>query len=54
LFITFHLSDSLPLSVLGELKKQREREIKSLQNDLPDERYKIEVTAHDFFRETAL
>jgi len=42
LFITFRLADSLPLDVLEELKKQRERELNGLKNQSPDEIYKIE------------
>ena len=42
LFITFQLADSLPKNILTELKEQRENELRSLQKDSPEERYKIE------------
>lgn len=43
LFITFRLAGSLPLEVLGQLKAQREFELKALKNDATSERQKIEM-----------
>ena len=42
LFITFRLAHSLPNSIVAELKAQREREIRSLKNETPDQRHKAE------------
>ncbi len=42
LFITFNLTESLPLEILSELKAQRGQELKALKNNSSAERYKIE------------
>ena len=41
LFITSRLAGSLPLEILTELKVQRESELKTVKNNVSDERYKI-------------
>lgn len=42
LFITFHLTDSLPKNILTELKKQRERELELLPKKTSEEKYEVE------------
>jgi len=42
LFITFRLAGSLPLDVLAELRTKRESELKALEKNALDDRYKIE------------
>jgi REP element-mobilizing transposase RayT len=42
LFITFRLTDSLPLEILEQLKTQRLLELKALKNNSADARHKVE------------
>lgn len=47
LFITFHLTGSLPSDVLAELKAQRSLELEAPKNESLDERHKIEKKRFD-------
>lgn len=50
-FITFRLAGSLPLTILAQLGTQRERELKNLKSDTPEERSKIEKKYFDYYED---